>query len=130
MVEVPPEIKNVIDQQEASLQRIAMWIIGLPRENRAAAIDFARKVFEETFQQVSLNPELAGKWVDLNVERLHALLLDMEAGGGRGTLGAMTERAGIKKPEGRACASPPLRFSAAATAAGTKILLARRDAGR
>jgi hypothetical protein len=42
---------------------------------------------------------------------------------------AMTERAGIKKPEGRACASPPLTFSAAATAAGTKILLARRDAG-
>jgi hypothetical protein len=32
MVEIPPEIKNVIDQQEASLQRIAMWIIGLPRE--------------------------------------------------------------------------------------------------
>ena len=31
--------------------------------------------------------------------------------------------------EGRACASPPLTFSAAATAAGTKILLARRDAG-
>jgi hypothetical protein len=66
MVEVPPEIKNVIDQQEASLQRIAMWIIGLPRENRAAAIDLARKVFEETFQQASLNPELARKWVDLN----------------------------------------------------------------
>jgi hypothetical protein len=41
-------------------------------------------VFEETFQQASLNPELARKWVDLNVERLHALLLDMEAGGGRG----------------------------------------------
>ena len=48
---------------------------------------------------------------------------------GVGTLDAMTERAGIKKPEGRACASPPLTFSAAATAAGTKILLARRDAG-
>ena len=84
MVEVPPEIKNVIEQQEASLQRIAMWIIGLPRENRGAAIDLARKVFEETFQQASLNPELARKWVDLNVERLHALLLDMEAGGERG----------------------------------------------
>jgi hypothetical protein len=51
MVEVPPEIKkSVIDQQEASLQRIAMWIIGLPRENRVAAIDLERKVFEETFQ--------------------------------------------------------------------------------
>jgi hypothetical protein len=84
MVEVPPEIKNVIEQQEASLQPIAMWIIGLPRENRAAAINLARKVFEETFQQASLNQELARKWVDLNVERLHALLLDMEAGGGRG----------------------------------------------
>jgi hypothetical protein len=80
MVEIPPEIKNVIDQQEASLQRIAMWIIGLPRENWAAAIDLARKVFEETFQQASLNPELARKWVDLNVERLHAFLFDMEAG--------------------------------------------------
>jgi len=59
MVEVPPEIKNVIEQQEASLQRIAMWIIGLPRENRAAAIDLARKVFEETFQQASLKSRSA-----------------------------------------------------------------------
>jgi hypothetical protein len=33
-----------------------------------------------------------------------------------------------KKPEGRACASPPLTFSATATVAGTKINLARRDA--
>ena len=55
-----------------------------PERTRAAAIDLARKVFEETFQQASLNPELAWKWVDLNVERLHALLLDMEAGGGLG----------------------------------------------
>ncbi|MGO9058551.1 MAG: hypothetical protein ACLQU2_14370 [Candidatus Binataceae bacterium] len=84
MVEVPAEIKNVIEQQEASLQRIAMWIIGLPRENRPAAINLARTVFEETFQQGSLNQELARKWVDLNVERLHARWLDMEAGGGRG----------------------------------------------
>jgi hypothetical protein len=54
------------------------------------------KVFEETFQQASLNPELAGKWVDLNVERLHLLLLDMEAGGGgRRTLDAMTELAEV-----------------------------------
>jgi hypothetical protein len=60
MVEIPPEIKNVIDQQEASLQRIAMWIIGLPRENRAAAIDLARKVLvEETFQQASLKSRSA-----------------------------------------------------------------------
>ena len=59
MVEVPPEIKNVIEQQEASLQRIAMWIIGLPRENRTSAINLARKIFEETFQQASLNQELA-----------------------------------------------------------------------
>ena len=59
MVEVPPEIKNVMDQQEASLQRIAMWITGLPRENRAAAIDLAREVFEETFQQASLKSRSA-----------------------------------------------------------------------
>ena len=84
MVEVPPEIQNVIEQQEASLRRIAMWIVSLPRGNRAAAISLARKVFEETFQQASLNPDLARKWVDLNTERLHALLLDTEAGGGRG----------------------------------------------
>jgi len=74
VVEVPPEIQNVIEQQEASLQRIALWIVSLPRGNRAAAISLARKVFEETFQQASLNPDLARKWVDLNTERLHALL--------------------------------------------------------
>jgi hypothetical protein len=36
-----------------------MWIIGLPRENRAAATDLARKVFEETFQQASLKSRSA-----------------------------------------------------------------------
>jgi hypothetical protein len=46
--------------------------------------NLARKVFEETFQQASLNPEWARKWVDLNIERLPALLFDMEAGGGHG----------------------------------------------
>jgi hypothetical protein len=61
-----------------------MWIIGLPKENRAAAINLARNVLEETFQQASLNPELARKWVNLNIERLRALLFDMEACGGHG----------------------------------------------
>ena len=42
MVEVPPEIKKVIDQQEASPKRVAMWNHRLTRENRAAAIDLAR----------------------------------------------------------------------------------------
>jgi hypothetical protein len=86
MVEVPPEIKNVIEQQEASLQRIAMWIVGIPRENRTAAINLARKIFEETFQQASLDPELASKWVDLNVERVT-----------RACPADTPERAGIKK---------------------------------
>jgi hypothetical protein len=40
------------------------------------------------------------------------------------TLDAITERAGTKKPEGRACAISPLTFSAAATAAGANLTLA------
>jgi len=38
-----------------------MSIVSLPRGNRAAAISLARKVFEETFQQASLKPELVRK---------------------------------------------------------------------
>ena len=129
MVEVPPEIKNVIDQQEASLQRIAMWIIGLPREKRAAAIDLARKVFEETFQQARSIRSWRGSGLISTSSGYTRFCSTWKPVAGVGTLDAMTERAGIKKPEGRACASPPLTFSAAATAAGTKSLLARRDAG-
>ena len=50
MVEVPPEIKKVIDQQEASLQRIAMWNHRLTqrepgRRNRPCKIRSSRKRF-------------------------------------------------------------------------------------
>jgi hypothetical protein len=88
-----PEIKNVLEQQEASLQRIAMWIVGLPRENRVAAINLARKVFEETFQEASLNPELGRKWVDLNTERFTRFCSAWKPAAGVDTLDAMTERA-------------------------------------
>ena len=47
------------------------------------------------------------------------------AGGGQT---GVWSRAEIAKPEGRTCASPSFTFSATATAAGTKIKLARRDA--
>ncbi len=63
----------------------AMWIIDSPRgesSRRVKPCDERRS--NKTFRQASLNSELARKWVDFNVERLHSLLLHMEAGGRRG----------------------------------------------
>jgi hypothetical protein len=84
MIEVPAEIKNTSLSNKSRRYSALLCGSSAYRETNDPLRYLARKVFEETFQEVSLNPELARKWVDLNTERLHALQLDMEAGGGRG----------------------------------------------
>ena len=97
MVEVPPEIKKVIDQQEASLQRIAMWNYRLTqrepgRRNRPCKIRSSRKRFSR-LRSIRSWP---GSGLISTSSGYTRLLLDMEAGGGgRRTLDAMTELAEV-----------------------------------
>ncbi len=82
--EIKPEVQAIVDQAEASLQRIAMRIIEMPRAQRDAALDAAKRNFEASAVAFNANPDWATKWVDLNMQRLRGLLIEMEAGGGRG----------------------------------------------
>lgn len=83
--EISPEIKAVIEQQEASLQRIAMRIIAMPPALRAAAIEASKRRFEEAAVVVfGGDPKTATDWAELLIQRLRSLVTDMQAGGGRG----------------------------------------------
>jgi hypothetical protein len=82
--EIEPEIKAIIEQQEASLQRIAMRIIEMPPAVRDAAMEASKRRFEEAALVVFSDPKRAADWADLLVRCLRSLVSDMEAGGGRG----------------------------------------------
>jgi len=84
VVEVLPQVKAIIERQDAVLQRIAMRIMEFPKEGRQEACRAARRSFEATVAQFRIDPEWGRNWVTLTMERLRSLLIDMEAGGGKG----------------------------------------------
>jgi hypothetical protein len=57
MVEVPPEIRTSLSNKRHRYGALPCGSLAY----RTAAINPARKVFEETFHQAPLDPELAGK---------------------------------------------------------------------
>jgi hypothetical protein len=82
MTEVTPRLRKIIDQQETSLQRIAMRIIDLPEEQRETAFSRAHKEFEQGIADHP-NPKWGTAWVDILMQRLRSRVLSMEPGGGR-----------------------------------------------
>jgi hypothetical protein len=84
MADVTPEIQAIIDRQEASLQRIAMRIMEIPKDRRDEACDAARRSFEAAFANYQCDPERVRNYIGVNMERLRTLLIEMEVGGGHG----------------------------------------------
>jgi hypothetical protein len=84
VVEILPEVKAIIERQEAALQRIAMRIMEFPKEGRQEACRVARRSFEATVAHFRIDPEWGRNWITLTMERLRLLLIDMEADGGKG----------------------------------------------
>ena len=78
------EVQALIDKQEDSLQRIAMWILELPKERRKQAFDVAERTFEQSVGKFGMREEWGRSWIDLSMKRLRSLVIKMGAGGGHG----------------------------------------------
>jgi hypothetical protein len=57
VVEVLPQVKAIIERQDAVLQLIAMRIMEFPKEGRQEACRAARRSFEVTVAQFRIDPE-------------------------------------------------------------------------
>ena len=71
MADITPEVRKIIDEQEASLQRISMSIIDLPREQREAAFGVAQKEFDQGIAN-KVDPKWGHACVDILVQRLRS----------------------------------------------------------
>ena len=78
------EVQALIDKQEDSLQRIAMWILELPKERRKQAFDVAERTFEQSVGKFGMREEWGRSWIDLSMKRLRSLVINMGASGGHG----------------------------------------------
>jgi hypothetical protein len=82
-----PEMTRVqqkaFDATVGSVQRIAMRIVALPKENRERAFAVARENFEEAIRRQGFegHPD-AEQWLNKTVEGLRVLVAEIEASGG------------------------------------------------
>ena len=68
----------------ASQQRIAMAIVAMPKDRRAAGIAKARRIFEDTVKEYGIDSEAGRTWVASMVQSIEILVAEIEASGGDG----------------------------------------------
>lgn len=75
------------EQEEATaatvgcIQRLAMAVVAVPKEQRAAHYAFIRKKFEAAIKE-RLDADIADPWLDKTMKGLQGLVTEIEAGGG------------------------------------------------
>ena len=84
MIELIPEQQRNLDATVGAVQRIALHIVTLPKNQRAEQYAAVRRTFEESIQEFGVKGETAHKWLDGTMDMLRALVSEIEAGGGAG----------------------------------------------
>jgi hypothetical protein len=64
MTELTPEQQRNLDAIVGAVQRIAMHIVTLPKNQRAEQYAAVRRTFEESIQEFGVEDETADKWLD------------------------------------------------------------------
>jgi hypothetical protein len=82
MSDLTPEQKRMLDATLGAVQRIAMKIVELPREQRAAQYAVVRRNFAESIDKFGIEGAAADQWLDSTMQGIAALVLEIEAGGG------------------------------------------------
>jgi hypothetical protein len=66
----------------ASMRRMAMRIVELPKDNWDDAFEVAERSFEEAVKENKINPERGRLWIEITLRALRALVSDMDMRGG------------------------------------------------
>jgi hypothetical protein len=84
MADLTPQQRANLEATVASQQRIAMAIVAMPRDRRAAGIAEARRIFEDTVKEYGIDSEAGRTWVASMVQGIEILVAEIEASGGDG----------------------------------------------
>jgi hypothetical protein len=77
-----PEQQEIIEHTVGAIQRIAMYIVTLPREQRSEQYAVVRGNFAESIKKFGVEGKAADKWLNLTMQGIEALVSEIEAGGG------------------------------------------------
>jgi hypothetical protein len=82
MDELTPEQEEAVAATVGAIQRIAMAIVALPKEQREAHYALVRRNFEAAIAEFSTEGDMAQAWLDKTMIGIETLVTEIEAGGG------------------------------------------------
>ena len=82
MDELTPEQEEAVAATVGAIQRIAMAIVALPKEQRAAHYTLVRRNFEAAIKEFGIQGDMANAWLDMTMHGIQTLVMEIEAGGG------------------------------------------------
>ena len=81
MDDLTPE-QQAVAAMVGAIQRIAMAIVELPTEGRAAHYAMVRRKFEAVMMEVGIEGGTAHAWLNSTMHGIESLVSEIEAGGG------------------------------------------------
>ena len=81
MDELTREQEEAVAATVGAIQRIAMAIVALPKEERAAQYDRVRRQFEASITEFGIEGAMA-HWLNSTMIGIQSLVTEIEAGGG------------------------------------------------
>ena len=81
MDDLTPE-QQAVAATVGAIQRIAMAIVELPTEGRAAHYAMVRRKFEAVMMEVGIEGATAHAWLNSTMHGIESLVSEIEAGGG------------------------------------------------
>ncbi len=82
MDDLTPGQEEAVAATVGAIQRIAMAIVGLPTEGRAAHYAMVRRNFEAALMEVGIDGTTAHAWLNSTMHGIESLVSEIEAGGG------------------------------------------------
>ena len=82
MDQLAPEQEEAIAATVEAIQRIAMAIVALPKEERAAHYALVRRNFEAAITKFGIEGAMAHAWLKSTMIGIESLVTEIEAGGG------------------------------------------------
>ena len=82
MDELTQEQEEVVAATVGAIQRIAMAIVELPTEGRAAHYAMVRQNFQAALMEVGIEGATAHAWLNNTMHGIESLVSEIEAGGG------------------------------------------------
>ena len=82
MDQLAPEQEEAIAATVGAIQRIAMAIVALPKEERAAHYALVRRNFEAAITKFGIEGAMAHAWLNSTMIGIQTLVTEIETGGG------------------------------------------------